>query len=195
MMPAAPRAIAAADATALSLSGQMTLWAHAALIAAVAVVGTILPATAQFATADKTYKYFVEFCGDPFPNVEMTRRLVAKAGWQAAGTATTEIANWLLNDPESQMLAYFVQTKRIQNKGYCSLAFDRRAPLPLQRLVERYAFRPDIEVGTRMSAAYPQYQFDVFIKTVDTGLVNLVLKQSKDDKSGDEIIITNLRVM
>ncbi len=181
-MPTGLRAIAVASSAVLP-------------VVAAVVFGTAQPASAQFATAEKTYKYFVELCGDPFPNVEMARKAIATAGWKPMGQASAALAEWTMNDPDNRMTPYLIQTKRIENKGYCSLSFDFSVQVPLQKIVERYAFREDRALADRLGVVDPQRQYAVFSKMVDTGIVNLVFRQAKDEKSAHEIVITNLRVM
>ena len=164
------------------------------MIACALWLGAAQPSDAQFATAEKTYQYFVEFCLEPFPDMDKICQAVRASGWNAASTQSNAIADWISYDPANQMSPYYLQTKRIGPKSHCSLAYDERIRFPIERLVERYAFQHDRAAGEQFTGWYPERRYEMFAKSVEGVQWNLAWSQSKDGRSGHEISIFNFPV-
>jgi len=106
----------------------------------------VAPATPAFATAERSYKHFVDFCLAPYADIAAIEARMSATGWQRSGSGQNgEVyqRGWSLFDPFNVMGAYAVDVQ--QGPGYtgCGFNFDLRAAVPMDRLIRDYGLTPE----------------------------------------------------
>jgi hypothetical protein len=99
-----------------------------------------LPRT--FATPERSYQLFVNVCLTRFPDIENIGEYVKDLGWKSpAALQTTPFYNgfWDLYDPFDEMSPYSFELKRSNAFRLCTLGFDVRSAVPMDRLIRTYA--------------------------------------------------------
>jgi hypothetical protein len=111
-----------------------------AVAAALPPPDVALPRT--FATPERSYQLFVNACLARFPDIKNIGDYVMDLGWKSAVALRTGpfySGLWNLYDPFDEMSPYSFELKQSNVLRLCTLGFDVRAAVPMDRLIQTYA--------------------------------------------------------
>lgn len=95
-----------------------------------------------FATRERSYRFFTNFCLARFPDIESIGESVKDAGWRSPVAPRSKpfySSMWTLYDPFDEMSPYRLELWRTNAFKSCKLGFDLRAAIPMEQLIRSYA--------------------------------------------------------
>lgn len=153
------------------------------------------PPTPSFATAERTYKYFVDFCMALFPDLPRIAERVVSAGWQGGGPADAPayVQSWVLRDPFNVMTGYYMELTRTERDASCSLGFDGRAAMPMDRLIRDYGLKRESDLEAARAAPGSGSTYELYSAVVAGNRLVFALTPSNTARSGQLIVFTDWR--
>jgi hypothetical protein len=151
----------------------------------------VAPATPTFATVERTYKSFVDYCMALFPNLPAIAERMNTTGWQRSGPS--DMQYWVLRDPFNVMSGYLLELMQAQSQASCGLSFDGRAAIPMERLIRDYGLKRESDLDAAVAVPGSESTTEHYSAVVAGNRLVFVLSSNNKTRSGQLSVFTDWR--